>query len=99
MIPSDRVSMTSEQENLETLKDSKGAIDNEFYMRIWEKQQDVAISRWSIITFFMSVSFALFGLSLQVHTTPTSIPTIAPTVRVNLKRAHLFIENRPTWGM
>lgn len=44
----------------------------ELYLRIWEKQQDMAISRWTIITFFMSVSFAIFGLSLQ---NPNPVPS------------------------
>lgn len=74
-------SMTSGQGNPDTSNIPKDSIDNEFYMRIWEKQQDIAISRWSIITFFMSVSFALFGLSLQSGTAATSSPTLAATVQ------------------
>jgi hypothetical protein len=38
---------------------------DEIYLRIWEKQQESTGTRWGIITFFMSVSFALFGFSLQ----------------------------------
>lgn len=39
--------------------------DDEIYLRIWEKQQDLVTSRWTVLIFFMSISFALFGLSFQ----------------------------------
>jgi hypothetical protein len=38
---------------------------DEIYLRIWEKQQEWTSTRWNITTFFLSISFALFGLSLQ----------------------------------
>jgi hypothetical protein len=45
---------------------------DEIYLRIWEKQQEWTGTRWGVITFFMSVSFALFGFSLQNLNTPSA---------------------------
>ena len=41
---------------------------DEVYLRVWEKQQEWTATRWGVITFFLSISFALFGLSLQGQT-------------------------------
>ena len=38
---------------------------NELYLKIWEQQQESVKQRWSVITFFLTVSFAIFGFSLQ----------------------------------
>jgi hypothetical protein len=38
---------------------------DDFYLRVWEKQQEWTATRWGVVTFYLSISFALFGLSLQ----------------------------------
>jgi hypothetical protein len=38
---------------------------DEYYLRVWEKQQEWTATRWSVTTFILGISFALFGLSLQ----------------------------------
>jgi hypothetical protein len=42
---------------------TNGMSVDEIYLRIWDKQQEWTGTRWNIITIFLSVSFALFGLS------------------------------------
>ena len=39
---------------------------DEAYLKVLEFQQEKAKGRWSVATFFMSVSFAVFGFSFQV---------------------------------
>jgi hypothetical protein len=39
--------------------------DNETYLEIWKTEQEHKRSKWSIVTFFMSVSFAILGFSFQ----------------------------------
>jgi hypothetical protein len=38
---------------------------DELYLRVWELEQTNTNTRWTITTFFMSVSFAIFGFSFQ----------------------------------
>ncbi len=38
---------------------------NDVYLKIWEQQQESVKQRWSVITFFFTISFAIFGFSLQ----------------------------------
>jgi hypothetical protein len=40
-------------------------IGDEIYLKIWEMEQEHARTRWTVVTFFMSVSFAIFGFSFQ----------------------------------
>jgi hypothetical protein len=49
---------------------------NEVYLKIWEQQQDSIKGRWNVITFFFTISFAIFGFSLQSQNLN---PTIAGT--------------------
>jgi hypothetical protein len=46
---------------------SSGTVDDASYLKIWEVEQEYRRSRWTIVTFFSSVSFAIFGLSFQDH--------------------------------
>lgn len=39
--------------------------DDEVYLRIWELEQGHTSTRWTNMTFFLSVSFAIFGFSFQ----------------------------------
>jgi len=38
---------------------------DEIYLRVWELEQNNTSTRWTNTTFFMSVSFAIFGFSFQ----------------------------------
>jgi hypothetical protein len=49
---------------------------DETYLKIWEIEQSFTERRWTVVTFFMSVSFAIFGLSLQVE--KPIVPLIVP---------------------
>lgn len=42
-------------------------IDNETYLKIWELEQGHTNNRWTVATFFLSVSFAIFGFSFQAQ--------------------------------
>jgi hypothetical protein len=51
-------------------------IKDDIYLRIWEIEQRHTTIRWTVTTFFLSVSFAIFGISLQIDN--TAIPRIVP---------------------
>jgi len=38
---------------------------DDVYLQIWQTEQDHVRTRWTVITFFLSVSFAIFGFSFQ----------------------------------
>jgi hypothetical protein len=44
---------------------------DEAYLKIWEIAQQHAQMRWAVMTFFMSVSFAIFGFSFQDNLPPS----------------------------
>jgi hypothetical protein len=60
--------MTERNEGAVTVTDDSNI--DEIYLRVWEKQQEWTGTRWGVTTFFLSISFALFGLSLQSHSSP-----------------------------
>lgn len=70
-----KMTYKTKEQKLDRVSTDKPAID-EIYLRIWEKQQDFMGSRWSVMTFFLSISFALFGLSIQGQAS-SSLPVIA----------------------
>lgn len=39
---------------------------DDVYLQIWQTEQEHVRTRWTVITFFLSVSFAIFGFSFQV---------------------------------
>ena len=41
------------------------AEQDEIYLKIWDLEQQQATTRWTVTTFFLSVSFAIFGFSFQ----------------------------------
>jgi hypothetical protein len=51
-------------------------LDNEVYLRIWELEQEHTRTRWTVTTFFLSVSFAIFGFSFQAQLS-SSLSTVA----------------------
>ena len=38
---------------------------DDVYLRIWSQQQESVKQRWAVITFFLTISFAIFGFSFQ----------------------------------
>lgn len=49
---------------------SESQVENEIYMKIWQADQEHVRTRWTVTTFFMSVSFAIFGFSFQAKLIP-----------------------------
>lgn len=45
-------------------------IDNNVYMQIWRTDQEHTRTRWTVTTFFMSISFAILAFSFQVKLVP-----------------------------
>ncbi|MBO0777416.1 MAG: hypothetical protein J2P37_01200 [Ktedonobacteraceae bacterium] len=43
----------------------KQEFNNEFYLKVWQIEQDFVRTRWTVVTFFMSISLAITGLSFQ----------------------------------
>lgn len=50
---------------------------DEVYLRVWEKQQQWTTTRWGIMTFFLGISFAIFGLSFSTQNTSQAAQAIA----------------------
>ncbi|WP_220205220.1 hypothetical protein [Reticulibacter mediterranei] len=44
-------------------------VDDDTYIKIWLADQDFVKTRWTITTFFMSVSFAILAYSFQTNMT------------------------------
>ncbi|SRR5579883_1494042 len=42
----------------------------ELYFKLWEREQEHTKTRWNVTTFFVSISFAIFGFSLQTQNPP-----------------------------
>ncbi len=61
--------------NLERSTTSSGLSSEELYLQIWEREQKHTTTRWNVTTFFVSISFAIFGFSLQ-----TPNPTVPPII-------------------
>jgi hypothetical protein len=51
-------------------------VSDETYLKIWEIDQANTSTRWTVTTFFFSVSFAIFGFSFQAQLA-YPIPTVA----------------------
>ena len=52
-----------------------GLSAEELYLKIWEREQEHTKTRWNVTTFFVSISFAIFGFSLQ-----TAKPAVPPII-------------------
>lgn len=48
----------------------------ELYFKIWEREEEHTKTRWNVTTFFVSISFAIFGFSLQ-NQNPSVPPIIS----------------------
>ncbi len=46
------------------------------YLKIWEIEQNHTNTRWTVSTFFFSISFAILGLSFQIEN--PIVPRIVP---------------------
>ena len=78
---------------------------DEIYLRVWQKQQEWTGTRWGITTFFMSISFALFGFSLQGNNLPinNSLQRLiglsnywfSSVVRIQADRGHVVCDSGP----
>ena len=55
-------------------KAKAAVIAEERYFKLWEREQEHTKTRWNVTTFFVSISFAIFGFSLQ--TPSASVPPI-----------------------
>ncbi|HLX57041.1 MAG TPA: hypothetical protein VKR83_08460 [Ktedonobacteraceae bacterium] len=45
-------------------------IEDNYYLEIWKADQEFVRTRWTITTFFMSASFAIFAYSFQIKPLP-----------------------------
>ncbi len=45
-------------------------VKDETYLKIWQTEQDHVRTRWTVVTFFISISFAILGFSFQSKFTP-----------------------------
>ena len=54
----------------------KAKITDDIYFKIWDLEQKQATARWTLMTFFLSISFAIFGFSLQIK--DLGIPLFVP---------------------
>jgi len=62
--------MSSDQVQSET------QAENDAYLKIWQADQEHIRTRWTVTTFFMSVSFAIFAFSFQAGLVPSERPII-----------------------
>lgn len=54
----------------------KLTIDDDSNLKIWDIEQKHTGTRWTLMTFYLSVSFAIFGLSFQNK--DLSVPLFVP---------------------
>jgi hypothetical protein len=48
------------------------------YLKVWEKEQSYIQIRWTVVTFFISISFAIMGFSFNVSN--PKLPIIIPQI-------------------
>jgi len=53
-------------------KNTKKEMENkdDLYIKIWEVEQRHVTTRWTVSPFFFSISFAIFGFSIQAEKSP-----------------------------
>ena len=54
----------------------KDEINDDVDLKIWDIEQKHTTTRWTLMTFYLSVSFAIFGISLQNKDLP--VPLFIP---------------------
>jgi hypothetical protein len=57
--------MVNKGEKMPRQTDKKAIINDDVYLKIWDIEQKHTSTRWTLMTFYLSISFAIFGLSLQ----------------------------------
>ncbi len=67
------------QNQLGNQTSGRGLSPEELYFQIWEREQEQTKIRWNVTTFFVSISFAIFGFSLQAQNPPVP-PIISHSV-------------------
>ena len=58
---------------------SMHTVNDETYLKVWEIEQNHVNTRWTVATFFFSISFAIFGFSFQ----PQLATPLSSLVRVS----------------
>jgi hypothetical protein len=86
-------------EDLTTTAKRNGMSMDEIYLRIWERQQEWTGTRWNIITIFLSVSFALFGLSFQGQTLTVASKVQRITALVIYWFTYFLFRRYSDWSM
>lgn len=63
---------TDEKRNSSMPRQTKKEPENkdDLYIKIWEVEQRHVTTRWTVSTFFFSISFAIFGISIQAEKSP-----------------------------
>ncbi|HCR53863.1 MAG TPA: hypothetical protein DIW27_05560 [Cytophagales bacterium] len=63
---------TDEKRKLSMQRKMKKETENkdDLYIKIWEVEQRHVTTRWTVSTFFFSISFAIFGLAIQAEKSP-----------------------------
>ncbi len=46
----------------------KDEINDDVYLKIWDIEQKHTTTRWTLMTFYLSVSFAIFGILSKTKT-------------------------------
>lgn len=59
-------------QNMSEILPKEELLDDQ-YLTIWQGEQNYLRTRWSVSTFFMSISFAILGLSFQNALSPSQI--------------------------
>lgn len=72
---------------------------DEIYLRVWDRQQEWTGTRWNIITIFLSVSFALFGLSFQGQTLTIATKVQRITALVIYWFTYFLFRRYSDWSM
>jgi hypothetical protein len=72
---------------------------DDIYVKIMQAEQEHTRTRWTVATFFMSVSFAIFGLSFQSQlTAPKPIVMRVSALLIYWFAYFLFLRFRPYSG-
>ena len=50
----------------------------DLYLKVWEKEQSYILIRWTVVTFFISTSFAILGFSFNASN--PKLPIIIPQI-------------------
>lgn len=74
--PGERGGLINMNQEIELITAEDKISGDELYLKVWEADQRHTTTRWTVSTFFLSVSFAIFGLSFQIE--KFVVPRIVP---------------------